>query len=138
MKISWGVLSVLTLPLCLGMLSAFLTAKRRDNRAEEFKAHSMSDSLWYGYSVGNFVCILSSLLFAIILLITYRVSFGPAIASLIVIAIFISLVSMISGLILYLPCALFGYNLASRKRAEAEIARTQQQILEDIQTEKSV
>ena len=127
---------LLFLPSCLGMLGAFLaTIKGREN--QQIKHYTMSSSIWHGYSVGNYVCISSASVITIIVLAIEEVPAGPSLGALCLMIVSISLASMISGFILYLPCAFMGYNLYARKRAEEEIARTQQQIIKDIETENT-
>jgi hypothetical protein len=119
------------------MLSAFLAAKKGLKENRQTKPYMMYDSILHGYSIGNYVCILSAIVITIIVLGIQGVSAGPSLGALCLMIVFISLFSMISGLILYLPCAFFGHNLYARKRAEEEIDRIQQQILQDIGSEKS-
>jgi predicted membrane protein len=125
------------LPLCLGMIGAFFAAKKGRIREQYFRSQPMSASLWHGYAVGNYVCISSYLMMAITLFFMGRTSFEAAFVIFSLVLFFASLFSMLIGVVLYLPCAFFGYNVFARKLAEEELARTQQQIIKDVKSEKT-
>ena len=142
MRLHWAEYWLVILcifPLCVGMLAAFFAAKKGEGGHPQFKpkhhSRAMSDALWYGYSKGNFICIISSFILNALTLLAFSAPFGPALASLSIMTVCVTLVSFIAGLVLYLPCAYFGYSFNARKRAEEEIARTQRQILADLKSE---
>ncbi len=136
MKIDWVALVVLSLPPCLGMLCAFFAAKKEAEGKGDFKEISLSGGLIYGYMAGSLICIFSAVVLSIGSLFLAR----EPIVSLMVIVIyavfFISIAVFFIGILLFIPCALFGFNIGARKRVEAEMARTQQQILKDVEVEK--
>ncbi len=119
------------------MLSAFLASKKGVSGNPYFKQYPLSASLWHGYFVGNCVCVLSYTISAIIIVIVASTAFEVAILILFLTTIFMGILSLLLGVILYLPCAFLGYNLYARKLAEEEIARSQLQILKEIEAKKS-
>ena len=130
---------LLFLPLCLGMLGAFLAAKKGNIKQQHFRKQSMAESLGHAYLVGNLYFIISFFLISLILAISSMsfVELGGILALVVLLTGFATVLSFVLGLIIYLPCAFFGYNLYARKLAEEEIARTQLQILKEIEAEKS-
>ena len=126
------LISLVSLPFGIGMLCAFLAAVR----VMIFQAPTKSSRLWYGYSAGNYACVISSgLVMLIFLSLMGGPSVGEIVGSVLVTLVHVAIVSPILGLILYLPCSYLGCNLAARKRAEAELARTQQQMIEEREKE---
>ncbi len=129
-----SLIMILSLPLCIGMICAFLAGKK-EVRARPV---SLSRDLWHGYLVGNGGCVISSfVVMFLVLLVKLDRSTGEAFLQTFIVIFFVGVASLIIGFIIYMPCAFLGYNLKARRRAEAEIAITQRQILKDIQAEKS-
>lgn len=126
------LLSMYSFPFCMGMAFAFLASKKGFNP----KRSNISDLMWHGYAVGYLVSVLSAGLLALISLLLFS---GMPVAGIITYTLltsfFVAIISPIVGLILYLPCSYLGCNLAAQKRAEAELARTQQQMIEEREKE---
>ncbi len=121
------------LPLCAGMIVSFYFAKRRATMAK-----NIFGTLGNSYLVGNVGCVISCAVIFLILNLLFDTKQDPFLKLMNLGLVSIPIASIFLGLILYIPSAFLGFNLGARKRAEAEIARTQQQILKDIQSEESV
>ena len=107
------------------MLVAFFAAKRVNGKLGGSQFRSISEDVWYGYSAGNFGCVISAIFVAIAISLRADIDLGPSLVLLILVIIFVWFISMVVGLFLYLPCALLGYNIKARKRGEVEMARSQ-------------
>ncbi|MFT5906684.1 MAG: hypothetical protein ACI9E1_002296 [Cryomorphaceae bacterium] len=131
-----GVLVLLSFPPGLGMILAFFAAKKEAEGKRGFKGVSLSGGLIYGFMAGVLTCFFS----AVVLLIGVLLLESDPIESLIVIAgyamCFIFIATMFIGVIFFIPCALFGYNIGARKRAEAEMGKSHQELLKEIEAEK--
>lgn len=126
-----------SLALTVGMLAAFFATMKGKKGHQRLRKQSMLELLRYAYLVGNLYCIVSFILLMSILAIIFRVPLENALGKIILGTFFTATLSLFIGIILYLPCALLGYNFYARKIAEKEIAKTQRQILKEIETEKS-
>jgi hypothetical protein len=122
--------------LTIGMLGAFLSSKKGNKQSQHFK-EAMSSSLGHGYLVGNLSCIISFVSLELLVCMIIDIPLSETLGILVFLTLGITFISFIVGLILYLPCAFFGYNLYARRLAEQEIARSQKQILREIQTKES-
>ncbi len=128
------VVSLMSLPFCVGMVVAFLFAKR----AMSSRFSTISSAMWGGYAQANLACIITSLLVAVIFCsLIGRIPVGEVIALTMITVFIIMLISHIAGLVLYLPCAYLGCSMGARKKAEEEIARTQRQIIAEREAENT-
>ena len=121
---------LLFIPLFAGMIGSFYFARRGATRLK-----SMPKCIGEGYLTANAICIIvfvpSAFIASMVMVSGKYLFFGSVPLGIIL----VSLASLFLGILLYIPSAFFGYSFGARKRAEAEIARTQQQILKDIQSE---
>ncbi|MFT5906681.1 MAG: ABC-type spermidine/putrescine transport system permease subunit II [Cryomorphaceae bacterium] len=142
----------LCLPLCIGMICAYRSVKQdvviapvsdSDSSAiilqlydeSQNRRSTLSSDLWNGYLIGNAGFVISSLILIFTALLMLNETIWESFIMTIGFTFLMSLVSLVIGFILYMPCAYIAYNFKAQKRAEAEIARTQQQIIKDIQKE---
>lgn len=130
---------LISLPFCIGMLAAFFRAKSGGKGYYNERYSLQCNLLLEGYGAGNKFCILSFMVIAFIVTIFYAgdIPISSIIEGIIPGIIGFSFVSMILGVILYLPCAYIGSSFRSSQLAKEEIAKSQQQILKDIEPEKA-
>ena len=127
------IISLISLPFCIGMVGAYTSAKKH----MIVKHSTISSALMHGYTQGNLCCVVSLVIVLLVSCSLVGIQANNLVVTFLASFFFFVLISYLAGLVLYLPCAYLGCSMGARKKAEEEIARTQRQIIVEREAENT-